>query len=68
MTACGNGSSSADKAILVYKSTGTLTCGPDLTTQANLDASVLALKATGVTVTSASCGNTGNPTPAVCGV
>ena len=68
LSACAGGSSSDRQEVLTYKATGSLQCGPNVTTQENLNATVSALKAAGVTVSSASCGNTGNPTLAVCGI
>ena len=68
LSACGGSSSSDGREVLTYKATGSLQCGPNATTQENLNVTVSALKAAGVTVNSASCGSTGNPAPAVCGI
>jgi hypothetical protein len=68
LSACGGGGASESSEIIVYKATASLQCGADLTTQENLNATVAALRVAGATVNTASCGNTGNPSPAVCGI
>jgi hypothetical protein len=69
--ACGGGdTSAADDAasVLVYKATASQSCAATATTQNNLNTAVAALRAAGAMVQSATCGNTGNPILAVCGI
>lgn len=68
LSACGGGDPSDPPEVTVYKATASLQCGPNLTTQENLNSTVAALRAAGATVNTAACGNTGSPSPAVCGV
>ena len=68
LSGCGGDSANGATEVLVYKATTSLQCGPNGTTQANLDATVTAVRTAGVTVSTASCGHTGNPSPAVCGI
>jgi hypothetical protein len=68
LSACGGGSATNPAEVVVYRATASLQCGPNLTTQENLNSAVAALRSAGVTVNTASCGNTGNPSPAVCGI
>ncbi len=65
---CGGSEANTPAEVVVYRATSSLQCGPNLTTQENLNSTVAALRSAGITVNTASCGNTGNPSPAICGI